>query len=81
MEKELESPYKIMYYVHDIYSNIDSYPKIKYEQILLKEEAITRAKNLLKQLKNYFYKIQKEYTYDITTMVINYQNELVEEFK
>ena len=77
----MESPYKVMYYVHNIYSNIDSYPKIKYEQILLKEEAIVRAKNLLKQLKNYFHKIKKVHIYDITTMVINYQNELVEEFK
>lgn len=76
----METPYKVMYYVHDINSNIDSYPKTKYENILLKEEAITRAKNLLKQLKNY-YRLYSNKSYYITTMVINYQNELVEEFK
>lgn len=76
----MKTPYKVLYYIHDMFSNYPDTPKVKYQQILLEEEAITRAKGLLKSLKSY-YRLYKDKGYDIRTYVVDYNNEIVAEFK
>ena len=42
-----QGPYRVMYYVHDIFSNQEDYYRQRYCQIMLKEEAEMKAKGLL----------------------------------
>lgn len=78
--EQMNSPFKVLYYIQDVYDNYPSTPKVKYSQILLEEEAVIRAKGLLKSLKSY-YKVYKDRSYDIRTLVVDYKGTLVGEFK
>lgn len=49
-------PYRVSYYVHDMYSNYPDVPQDIYHNILFREEAQYRAQALLRKLKGYFHK-------------------------
>ena len=45
-----QGPYRVMYYVHDIFSNQEDYYRQRYCQIMLKEEAeMKELANLIKE--------------------------------
>lgn len=75
-------PYRVCYYVYDIGTNALVSPKVKYKNILLKEEAEMRAKSLLKQLKAYYRVHLADKTKHIETFVAdNTINEIYDVFK
>jgi len=77
-----QGPYRVMYYVHNIFSSQEDYYRQRYCQIMLKEEAVTRAKKLLNSMIAYYKKVDPDYTsLSISTCVLNAQNQIVKEFK
>lgn len=77
-----QGPYRVMYYVHDIFSNQEDYYRQRYCQIMLKEEAEMKAKGLLNSMMAYYKKVNPNYmSLAISTCVLNAQNQIVKEFK
>lgn len=76
----MKSPYSVLYYIHDKFSNYLDAPKVKYNQILLEEEANIRAKKLLNSIKSY-YRIYKKGGYDLRTYVVDNENNIIKEYK
>lgn len=72
--QEYSGPYSVKFYIHDMYSSSTDYYKTKYEGILLKEEAIQRAKSLYNSLSSYWNRIQSKNRYIVSVIVVDKNN-------